>query len=248
MVKLKRLAKFCMKFGFIKGSILFIKFQLGYVDNIKIPQIKHRFSLRHKTSDIPVFCEFFLNDGCDVVLSNPLFIIDGGANIGLFAILMKNRYPESTIICVEPDIENFKLLQKNVSPYDGIYCENYGIWDKNTKLKAYDKYEIGKWGIVVEEDLSNGNISAITISALLEKYSIKQVDVLKLDIETSEKQVFSNNFDPWLTKVKTIIIELHDRYENGCSESFFKAINKSFRKYNFSIIGENVVIENVYLK
>jgi hypothetical protein len=32
--------------------------------------------------------------------------------------------------------------------------------------------------------------------------------------------------------------------EEGCSKAFFEAINKSFSKYEFSIIGDNIIIEN----
>jgi FkbM family methyltransferase len=246
--RLVLLCKFCLRFGIVKGVILYIKFQLGYVSNIKIPGIKHRFSLRYGASDILVFYQLFLEKEYDINLDNPSFIIDGGANIGLFAILMKNRYPQSVIVCVEPDPENFEILKKNTSLYDDIHCENCGIWNKKTKLKVYDKYKTGKWGIIVEEDSVNGNISAISINALLEKYSIAHIDVLKLDIETSEKKLFSDNFEAWLKQVKTLIIELHDWKEEGCSRTFFGAINKSFSKYKFSIKGENVIIENIDIK
>jgi FkbM family methyltransferase len=245
---LKLLLKCCYRFGFIKGSELFIRFKLGYVHNIKVQGIKYPFSLRKKTSDIPTFYQLFLGKEYDVNFEKPQFIIDGGANIGLFAIIIKNKYPEATIVCVEPDAENFEILKQNVSLYSNIYCENCGIWDKDTKLKVYDKYGTGKWGMAVDEDLENGNIPAIAIKTIFDKYSIKKLDILKLDIETSEKQVFSNNFDGWLPRVKTILIELHDWKEEGCSKSFFEAINKSFNRYKFSTKGENVIVENINFK
>ena len=43
-------------------------------------------------------------------------------------------------------------------------------------------------------------------ATLLDKYNIKFVDILKLDIETSEKYLFTTNYEAWLPKVKTIII------------------------------------------
>jgi hypothetical protein len=78
----------------------------------------------------------------------------------------------------------------------------------------------------------------------MEKYSIERIDIIKLDIESSEKQLFLDNFDYWLPKTKIIVIELHDWMEEGCSKAFFEAINKSFSKYEFSIIGDNIIIEN----
>jgi hypothetical protein len=80
---------------------------------------------------------------------------------------------------------------------------------------------------------------------LLAKYALQKIDVLKLDIETSEKQLFANNFESWLPKVRTIIIELHDNAEKGCSKVFFEAIHQSFANYNLSVKGENIIIEQV---
>ncbi|MCQ4062169.1 FkbM family methyltransferase, partial [Klebsiella pneumoniae] len=70
------------------------------------------------------------------------------------------------------------------------------------------------------------------------------VDILKLDIETSEKAVFSAGFEVWLPKVKMIIIELHDWMEPDCAKPFFEAVNKCFKSYTYSMKGENTVIVN----
>ena len=44
---------------------------------------------------------------------------------------------------------------------------------------------------------------------------------------------------------KVIIIELHDRMEEGCAKAFFSAINKCYTKYSYSTLGENVIITNL---
>lgn len=244
--KVKVLLKFLQRFGIWNGFALCIQFYTGRVGNIKIPNIKHSFSLRPLSSDIPTFYQIFLYDEYNIEFTEkPKIIIDGGANIGLFAIKMKNEFPETKIICIEPDLDNFQMLQKNLLKYKDVFFENSGLWNKDTKLKVYDKYNCGKWGMVVEEDIDTGTVSAISLNSLLEKYSINYVDVLKLDIETSEKQLFSENYEEWLPKVKTIIIELHDWMQHGCSKPFFIAINKSFSNYKYSHSGENIIITNL---
>ena len=65
-----------------------------------------------------------------------------------------------------------------------------------------------------------------------------------MDIETSEKQVFSSHYEEWLPKVKNIVIEFHDFLLDGCSKTFFTAINRCIDNYEFLAKGENVIIRN----
>ena len=161
---------------------------------------------------------------------------------------MANRFPNAKIICIEPDTENFDLLKQNVSPYENIFCENCGLWNKTTTLKVYDKFNAGKWGIITEEDVENGTISAISPDFLIEKYDISKIDILKIDIETSEKQLFSENYKTWLSATKTLIIEFHDRLESGCFKVFIDAVNDVFSEYDYSVSGENTIIYNTKLQ
>ncbi|MFN8290973.1 MAG: FkbM family methyltransferase [Chitinophagaceae bacterium] len=242
----KLLVKFIQRFGFFSGTKLFFQVRRGKLSRVKVPGIKFPIRLRKGTSDVPAFYQVFLNKEYDVAFSKePAVIIDGGANIGLFTILMKNRYPSAKVVCIEPDPDNFGILQENVSRYENTWCENCGIWNADTRLRVYDKFNAGKWGMVVEDDPANGTINAISIESLLKKYNIEHIDILKLDIETSEKYVFEKNFESWLQKTGIIIIELHDWLEPGCAKPFFSAINKSFDSYKFLMKGENVMVEKL---
>lgn len=248
MQRLIILMQFLKRFGPFYGLTLCIKIFIGRVKNIRVPSYRYSISLRPDSSDISTFNQVFLFDEYNFKFNEkPKLIIDGGANIGLFAIKMKNEYPDSKVICIEPDSENYLMLQKNTMKYNNVFLEHKGLWNKETKLKVFDKYNCGKWGMVVEEDSISGSINAISLNALFKKYSIDVVDILKIDIETSEKQLFSENYDYWIPKVKHIIIELHDWMEPGCSKIFFSAINKSISNYKYSQIGENVIISNLDL-
>ena len=51
------------------------------------------------------------------------------------------------------------------------------------------------------------------------------IDILKIDIEGAEKELFMDNYKTWLGKTKVIVIELHDRLDKEISGIFFKAVN-----------------------
>ncbi|MEO6131031.1 MAG: FkbM family methyltransferase, partial [Saprospiraceae bacterium] len=212
--------KFLRAFGVRSGLELYLQFKLRRVQHLNLPGIVHAINLRKSSSDLNVFYQIFLDSNEDFLasISEPKVIIDGGANIGLNTIKLKSKFPKAKIICVEPDGDNFKCLEKNTMNYDNIYLENCGLWNKDIDLKISDKFGMGKWSMVVEEVPDHGNVRGITIQSLMNKYKLERIDLLKLDIETSEKQLFSENYSSWLPLVGTIVIELHDHLTEGCSK------------------------------
>ncbi len=239
--------RFIHRFGIMKGPLLFFKIKCGNQKNIKVPGISLRFSLRKGTSDYNTFYQtivhnqYFFNYPI-----KPKLIIDGGANIGLASIIFKSLFPDATIIAIEPDKENFEQLNRNLMPYSKIHTLNNGIWNKKTILQVTDKYYFGKWGMVTEEinTKTENSISTVTIDEIMNLYHLDSIDILKLDIETAERELFTSGYTNWLPKVKIIIIELHDSVCKGTAMPFFKAIVETFKNYSYYQLGENTIIVN----
>jgi FkbM family methyltransferase len=238
--------KFVMAFGFMSWFFIYLKFKLKSRQQFKVPGIRYPFTLRSEVSDRRVFYELFVDLDRHFLdqIENPVTIIDGGANIGLNAIICKNKFPQASIICIEPDDQNIQLLKQNIAPYQGILVEHAGLWNKDIDLRVSDKYGLGKSGLIVEEVHENGNVRGMTISSIMKKYAISTIDLLKLDIETSERYLFADHYQDWLPHVKVVLIELHDRMAAGCSKSFFEAINATFKSYRFAQYGEYTLVVN----
>jgi hypothetical protein len=66
-------------------------------------------------------------------------------------------------------------------------------------------------------------VNALTMDKLLEIAQTDTFDILKLDIEGGEVELFSSNYETWLDKTNVIIIELHDRLRDGCSKNLYSA-------------------------
>jgi FkbM family methyltransferase len=242
--KLARAATFMDRYGWWAGIGIYFRLKKSKMSALRLPGIAHPFSLRDNTTDSAVFEQVFLNGEYDIDI--PLFpnvIVDAGANIGLFSILMKNRFPAARIVCVEPGHENCVQLKKNLSVYENVEIICAGIWSKDTSLKISDKHNGGQTAWLTEKD-ATGDVSGITIDTLMKNLNLQKIDILKVDIEGSEKVVFLENYQQWLPKVKMIVIELHDWLMPGCSKPFFDAIQKSFSKYSYFIRGENTIIIN----
>jgi FkbM family methyltransferase len=157
--------------------------------------------------------------------------VDAGANTGLASIFFSNKFPEARIIAIEPEASNYEMLKMNVAPYRNIITMNAALWGKNEEINVVDP-GLGKWGFMT---IDNDNkekvvgdmchkVQGITIDKLMEDLGIERIDILKIDIEGAEKEVFEVS-SSWIDRVDAIIVELHERMKSGCNRSFYCGSN-----------------------
>ena len=227
-------------------AILFlitVKFKKDKVRNIKIRNIKQPVSLSNFGTDVTTMFQIFFAGEYDVSLKKtPEFIIDCGANIGLSAVFFASKYPQAKIIAIEPDKNNFKYLQKNTAGYKNVVCLNKAIWSHSADIEVIDA-GLGNWGFQTIETMGTDaqTVPGISIDMILEEYNISKIDILKIDIEGAEKELFSGNYENWLAKTNLLAIELHDKPGNDMSALFFDSI-KPFPCTKY-YMGENLICD-----
>ena len=201
--------------------------------------------MRKNPYDYATFEEVLLREDYNIDFGfEPQTIIDGGANIGLTSVFFANKFPNANIVAVEPEKENFQMLQKNTNSYSNISLLNAGIWDHNTFLSVVDEGKGNNAFTVKEVPVNTENaIKALSVYEIMKQQDWSTIDILKLDIEGTEKNIFEKNYESWLPFVRVLIVELHDRMIEGSSEAVFNTISK----YNFSkeIKGENHIFFNL---
>jgi FkbM family methyltransferase len=184
--------------------------------------------VRTGTHDIDIFEQIFLMRDCAAPSTiHPELIIDGGAHIGCSAIWFALAFPSARIIAVEADKNNYDLLERNVSAFKNITCVHGAIWGVSGPV-AIANPDQDPWGFSVQsaaESSQGPTIMGVTIGDLLLSSGENRIGLLKLDIEGAERQVFASQYESWLSATDAIMIELHDRYQPGCSETFFAAVN-----------------------
>lgn len=227
--------------GWGNGLNTFAKIKFNQTSSIRLKEIKYPFQLRAGSSDINAFRQIFIYKEYSFdVKFEPSFIIDGGSNIGLAGIYFANRFPGAQIVCIEPEHKNFQLLEYNTKKYEAIHPLKSGIWMNSTFLKVRD-LGFGNWGFVVEEKSEEGpdTFRATSIGDILKKFNKNEVDIVKLDVEGAEKEIFTDSYQEWIPITKILVVELHDRMKPGCSRAFFRAM----LNYNFTIeqLGENLI-------
>lgn len=141
---------------------------------------------------------FYLIERLDTVRT----IIDIGAHIGAFADYAHILYPSADIQCYEPDPDNYSKLEINwptALPL-AVYSHDGQIPFINT---ANDESKVD-W-------FNEGRISVpcVSLSTVLRDYP-HDVDILKVDCEGSEFQIFLSAEESDIRKIRYITMEFHD--------------------------------------
>lgn len=183
---------------------------------------------RSHASDGKVFYQIFarLEYSCLDDATNVSLVIDCGANVGYSSAYFLSRFPNAKLIAVEPDPDNFKMVQRNLKPFGSrVRMIQSGIWSHSCGLViSEEKYGDGReWAIQVRETKpgETPQMMAVDIGTLLRESGKSRISILKIDIERAEAVVFASNFESWIDKVDNLVIELHDE---ECQRIFFKAI------------------------
>ncbi|MEA5516911.1 FkbM family methyltransferase [Nodularia sp. UHCC 0506] len=134
---------------------------------------------------------------------NKVFFLQVGASDGLTndpLNPMINKYSSQIEgICIEPLSNVFKKLVSNYSAYSGIKCENSALTDCDDEIFMYSPVsEDGSQKTSLKLDVLNGHgfseiekikVSGISLSSLVKKYEITDIDILQVDVEGYDYQV-----------------------------------------------------------
>jgi len=193
---------------------------------IDVPGWRAPVVLRARTSDVLVAVQILLLDELPLPPRGDVdLVIDAGANIGLSALTFAHRWPGASIVCLEVDDANLALLRRNTEPYPAIRVVPAGLWRRAARLRLANPGAPG-WAIRVEEH-EHGPIEAMGVDDLLDETGAARIDVLKVDIEGSEAEVFGPESEAWLDRVGTVMVELHELFRPGSAEAIRTTLQRA---------------------
>lgn len=188
-----------------------------------------------------IFKEIFEDHCYDVPgLPDTPFIVDAGANIGLFSLYMKKKYPSAHILAFEPAPQLFEFLCQNLplNNVSGVETYQYGLASKastakltyfptlpsNSTLNPAEKQDL--YNVAVERrgrELADQwfggsyevDVELQRLSFFLEnRPSTNNIDLLKIDVEGAELDVLRGIDDAHWPLVQNIVLETYENSGN----------------------------------
>jgi FkbM family methyltransferase len=140
-------------------------------------------------------------------------VLDVGANIGLFSIWLSLCAKGIKVLAFEPFPENVEALRTNVRGFPNIHIHALAV---GRERGAARMVPVGARTLDHQLDSSKpGETQVITLADAVERAG-PVVDLLKMDIEGSEYDVFEVQPDPALMRrIRSIAIEWHEHVRPG---------------------------------
>jgi FkbM family methyltransferase len=175
------------------------------------------FHYRPGTTDLLVLEQVFLDGEYDVEPIAPEtieYIVDLGSNIGVTAMFWAQRYPKARMVLVEPDPDNFRLLQRNTAAFqDRCLLLNVAVSDCRGETSFFrSEREYGHSILKGDDSVSEICVQTLTVSDVIKEAGFPRVDFLKMDIEGGETLVMPT-IDTWTHAPRYLIAELHPPYD-----------------------------------
>jgi FkbM family methyltransferase len=135
-------------------------------------------------------------------------VLDLGANIGVFALYVASRSPQTEVYCFEPYPRNFELLTRNLTT-NRVPGRAFQF-----AVAAHCGTGYLELGSSVEHALSKSGsdgtkVECVDLKRVFDLAGVERFDFVKMDIEGAESEIFKRCTDDQLRRMGALAIEWH---------------------------------------
>jgi FkbM family methyltransferase len=166
-----------------------------------------------EATDLRTFWQIFLRRVYPVRPTD-LVVLDVGANIGLFTLYAARRAPKARILSLEPFPTTFARLLTNVRDHhldSRVVCLNYALTGvRGLRVMRDASVPSQRRSLESTESVASGTqVLGKTLQEMMDENDLRQVDLLKMDIEGSEYEVLLSAPPSVLARISRIALEYH---------------------------------------
>jgi FkbM family methyltransferase len=224
---------------------IWAKFQSRPDTDLLTFRLRNGQTVRVKPAVRFVLNEIYLDRAYDVPetdLSSSKAILDVGANVGIFTLYCSSVAPGARIYCLEPSSKNFELLKENIAlnsakatPYHVALAPETGNGFLSLAGESTE-YALGSEGPLTE------TVECVDLDRALEMTGVESFDLVKIDIEGVEREVFQKVSDATLKRIKALSLEWHHSIEE------LDQLAQRFRRLGFKTERQILPVNVRYLK
>lgn len=189
----------------------------------------------------------------DVQISKGDVVLDVGGHYGLFDLYALNKGAEK-IYTFEPAKNTFNILCENLKGYENVKKFNMALSDKNGivdfKISGssavnsfYDSFNTSKENTTTLGKTKIDQVRTMNIETFMKNNDVDRIDVLKLDCEGAEWNIFPTITDQLLKhRIRKITMEVHDFFgDDNSAEARLKRSKDLVDRLN--VLGYEVKID-----
>ena len=137
-------------------------------------------------------------------------VIDIGAHIGLFSLLVSQLCKTGKILSFEPVRENFDLLVSNLklNHIENVLPFNMAVSKNSDKLNLFLNDDQSAHSIFPKSSESI-SVESTSLQKIFEENKISSCKLLKLDCEGAEYEIIDSLPSEYLNKIQNIVMEYH---------------------------------------
>ncbi|MGH3764587.1 MAG: FkbM family methyltransferase [Pseudonocardiaceae bacterium] len=188
--------------------------------------------VRSRLSDMFVLRELFVHQTYRFPYAQYLDpverVVDIGSNVGLSALYFSLWFPNAEVVCVEPDEDSVGMIYRNraANSFDWyVECSAIGSAEGRVTLYASEWAASSSTNKSVADARRSApnrpecrlgarqvTVPVITVDGLLDSLRWDRVDILKMDVEGAEEDVFLHGDPAWLDRVRILVLDIHHKY------------------------------------
>ncbi|GJM38829.1 MAG: hypothetical protein DHS20C19_21960 [Acidimicrobiales bacterium] len=212
----------------------------------------HPLHLRGRTIDFVTFEGWFSRWLAQVILDGQTYpippfvsdvqvILDVGANCGAASTYFADHFPDAKLYAFEPAAATFAILERNVERLPNVTAFNFGLHDHDATVQLFGGVEDPATASVVQGREQTGESETIEVKdagAWVAASGLDRIDILKVDTEGCEVEIFGQILDLVSATTKVVYLEYHSDEDRRTLDAMLSPSHKLVYGQNHLDTGE----------